>query len=76
MNDLRPVLAWHEKARLLMERWEREMAVSAWPSDASTGRMTAPKRSRRKLGPLPSTCQCRLTFNSVTYLPGEWTTFR
>jgi hypothetical protein len=54
LNDLRPVLAWHEKARLLMERWEREMAVSAWPSDASTGRMTAPKRSRRKLGPLPS----------------------
>jgi len=62
LNDMRPVLAWHEKARLLMQRWEREMAVSAWPTDASTGRMSPMKRSNtrgrsrggrnRRLGPL------------------------
>ena len=44
-GSLRPVLAWHEKARLLMQRWEREMAVSAWPTDASTGRMSPTRRS-------------------------------
>ena len=48
---MRPVLAWHEKARLLMQRWEREMAVSAWPSDASTGRgFKKPSRNHRSGG--------------------------